>query len=71
MPEAFAAAARGGAFPDQAAAEQAAMGMVLLLAELDLDRKARGDLDQLFSALKDGDAFDGARFARVLSRLKP
>ena len=69
--EAFAAAARGGAFPDQAAAEQAAMGMVLLLAELDLDRKARGDLDQLFSALKDGDAFDGARFARVLSRLKP
>lgn len=64
-------AARGGAFPDQAAAEQAAMGMVLLLAELDQDRKRRADIDQLFAALKDGDAFDAARFARVLNRLQP
>lgn len=63
-------AARGGAFPDQAAGEQAAMGMVLVLAELDQDRKRRADIDQLFAALKDGDAFDAARFARVVNRLQ-
>ena len=46
------------------------MGMVLVLAELDQDRKRRADIDQLFAALKDGDAFDAARFARVIGRLQ-
>ena len=42
----------------------------ILLAELDQDRKRRADIDQLFAALKDGDAFDAARFARVIGRLQ-
>lgn len=62
-------AARGGAFPDPAAAEQAAMGMVMLLAELDLDRARKAQIDQLFATLKDDNAFDRARFARVLEQL--
>lgn len=62
-------AARGGAFPDPAAAEQAAMGMVMLLAELDLDRGRKAQIDQLFATLKDDNAFDRARFARVLEQL--
>lgn len=63
-------AARGGAFPDPAAAEQAAMGMVMLLAELDLDRGRKAQIDQLFATLKDDNAFDRARFARVLEQLE-
>lgn len=62
-------AARGGAFPDPAAAEQAAMGMVMLLAELDLDRARKAQIDRLFATLRDDNAFDRARFARVLEQL--
>lgn len=62
-------AARGGAFPDPAAAEQAAMGMVMLLAELDLDHARKAQIDQLFATLRDDNAFDRARFARVLEQL--
>ncbi len=62
-------AARGGAFPDPAAAEQAAMGMVMLLAELDLDRARKAQIDRLFATLRDDNAFDRVRFARVLEQL--
>jgi hypothetical protein len=62
-------AARGGAFPDPAAAEQAAMGMVMLLAELDLDRARQAQIDRLFATLRDDNAFDRARFTRVLEQL--
>jgi hypothetical protein len=62
-------AARSGAFPDPAAAEQAAMGLVMLLAELDLDRTRKAQIDQLFATLRDDNAFDRARFARVLAQL--
>jgi hypothetical protein len=62
-------AARGGAFPDPAAAEQAAMGMVMMLAELDLDRARKAQIDQLFATLRDENTFDRARFARVLAQL--
>ena len=51
------------------AIEQAAMGMVMLLAELDLDRARKAQIDQLFATLKDDNAFDRARFARVLEQL--
>lgn len=63
-------AARRGAFPDYAAAEQAAMGMVLLLAELELDRESRADVDRLFAALENDNAYDRARFGAALERLK-
>jgi hypothetical protein len=62
-------AARSGAFPDPAAAEQAAMGLVMLLAELDLDRTRKAQIDQLFATLRDDNAFDRVRFARVLAQL--
>lgn len=66
-----AAAARAGAFPDYAAAEQAAMGLVVLLVELDLDRTQAREIDVLFAALEDDSRFDRARFSRVLARLAP
>ncbi|MEN9789763.1 MAG: hypothetical protein RLZZ473_1827 [Pseudomonadota bacterium] len=63
-------AARSGSFPDPAAAEQAAMGLVMLLAELDLDRSRRAEIDALFATLRDDNAFDGRRFRRVLDQLE-
>jgi hypothetical protein len=66
-----AAAARAGAFPDYAAAEQAAMALVVLLAELDLDRAQAREIDALFAALEDDSRFDRARFTRILARLAP
>jgi hypothetical protein len=68
---ALAAAARRGQFSDYAAAEQAAMGMALLLAELDLDRQQRPEIDRLFDALAKDDAFDARRFERALQLLGP
>ncbi len=65
---ALVAAAKRGAFSDYAAAEQAAMGMVLLLAELELARADRPDIDRLFAALANDAAFDSKRFEEALSR---
>ena len=62
-------AARSDLFPDPAAAEQAAMGLVMLLAELDLDRARKAQIDQLFAMLRDDNAFDRARFSRILVQL--
>jgi hypothetical protein len=63
-------AAQRGAFADYAAAEQAAMGMVVLLEELGLARSAAPDVDRLFAALESETAFDGERFAAALARLE-
>lgn len=68
---ALAAAARRGRFSDYASAEQAAMGMVLLLAELELDRKQRPEIDRLFDGLARDDAFNARRFERALQLLEP
>lgn len=62
-------AARRGEFPDPAAAEQAAMGMVVILADLKRDRVKRAEIDQLFDDLRDDNAFDQRRFAKWMSTL--
>lgn len=62
-------AARRGEFPDPAAAEQAAMGMVVILAGLKRDRVKRAEIDQLFDDLRDDNAFDQRRFAKWMSAL--
>ena len=62
-------ASRRGGFPDPASAEQAAMGMVVLLAGLDLDRAKRSEIDSLFDDLRDDNAFDQRRFAKWMSVL--
>ena len=69
--DALIAAARRGAFTDYAAAEQAAMGMVLLLTELDDDSQRSRDVQDMFHTLQDDAQFDGERFARALSLLYP
>jgi hypothetical protein len=67
--DALVAAARRGSFVDYAAAEQAAMGMVLLLAELDASGSRTAEVDDMFRTLQDDAQFDGDRFARALSLL--
>ena len=64
-------AARRGTFTDYAAAEQAAMGMVLLMAELDEDGPRALEVEEMFRTLQDDAQFDGDRFARALSLLRP
>jgi hypothetical protein len=66
--EAMVSAARGGAYPDPASAEQVAMGLVVLLAGLDLDRDRRAEIDALFTALQDDRSYDGKRFKSILER---
>ncbi|MBM4215503.1 MAG: hypothetical protein FJ173_04950 [Gammaproteobacteria bacterium] len=62
------ASLRGG-FPDPAAAEQAAMGLVVMLAGLQLDRGKRAEIDRLFDDLRDDNAFDQRRFVKWMSVL--
>lgn len=66
--EAMVVAARSGAYPDPASAEQVAMGMVVLLAGLDMDRARRAEIDALFAALQDDRSYDGKRFKSILER---
>ena len=68
--DALIAAARRGTFVDYAAAEQAAMGMVLLLAELDADGPRTREVEDMFHTLQDDAQFDGDRFARALGLLE-
>lgn len=58
-----------GAYPDYATAEQAAMGVVVLLSDAGADAGRDPDVDALFAELEDDSAFDQARFARILRRL--
>ncbi len=62
-------ASEAGAYPDYASAEQAAMGVVALLADADGNPRRDADLDAVFGALDNDAAFDEARFARMLGRL--
>ena len=62
-------ASAAGAYPDYASAEQAAMAVVVLLADADGSTRRAADLDALFAALDDDSAFDQRRFARMLGRL--
>jgi len=62
-------ASRRGGFPDPAAAEQAAMGLVVMLAGLQLDRGKRAEIDRLFDDLRDDNAFDQRRFVKWMSVL--
>jgi hypothetical protein len=62
-------ASRQGRFPDPAAAEQAAMGLVVMLAGLKLDRGKRAEIDRLFNELRDDNAFDQKRFVKWMSVL--
>lgn len=66
---ALADSARGGAFPDPATAEQAAMGMVVMLASLKRDRTRRTDINRLFDELRDDTAFDQRRFIQWMTVL--
>jgi hypothetical protein len=67
--DALVAAARRGSFVDYAAAEQAAMGMVLLLAELDAGSSRTTEVEDMFRTLQDDAQFDGDRFARAFGLL--
>jgi hypothetical protein len=67
--DALVAAAKRGSFVDYAAAEQAAMGMVLLLAELDAGSARAAEVEDMFRTLQDDAQFDGDRFARALGLL--
>jgi hypothetical protein len=67
--DALIAAAKRGAFADYAAAEQAAMGMIVLLAELGPDTSRTAAVEEMFQALADDSSFDSARFARALEVL--
>ena len=66
--DAVISAARGGAYPDYASAEQAAMAVVLLMAETGMSRASHPDMEGLFSALANDENFDQQRFARMLER---
>ncbi|HEV7716835.1 MAG TPA: hypothetical protein VGO53_14655 [Steroidobacteraceae bacterium] len=69
--DALISAAKRGSFTDYAAAEQAAMGMVLLLAGLDADGPRAREVEDMFRTLQDDAQFDGDRFARALALLHP
>jgi hypothetical protein len=62
-------ASRRGEFPDPAAAEQAAMGMVVMLAGLKLDQGKKAEINRLFDDLRDDNAFDQRRFVKWMSVL--
>jgi len=64
-------ASRRGEFPDPAAAEQASMGMVVMLAGLKLDQGKRAEINRLFDDLRDDNMFDQRRFAKWMSMLDP
>jgi hypothetical protein len=68
--EALVRGASRGDYPDYVAAEQAAMAVVLLLAETGRDRDLKSEVDALFAALAEDDRYDAARFERLLARIK-
>ncbi len=63
-------AANRGEYADYAAAEQAAMAIVLLLAETGRDQALKPQIDALFAALADDARYDSARFAQLLEKIK-
>ena len=65
MLESLLASAQRGEFPDYASAEQAAMAMVLLMADSGSDTRHRPDIDRLFRALEDDSRFDPRIFRNL------
>ncbi|HSD74355.1 MAG TPA: multiheme c-type cytochrome [Steroidobacteraceae bacterium] len=63
-------AAERGEYGDYAAAEQAAMAIVLLLAETGREQTLKPQIDALFAALADDARYDSARFGKVLEKIK-
>ncbi len=66
--EVVASAGRGD-YPDYPAAEQAAMAVVLLLAETGDDQALKPQIDALFDALAEDHRYDATRFRRQLERV--
>lgn len=64
------AGAKRGDYPDYTSAEQCAMSIVVLLAELGEDRRRDAAIDDLFKVLEDDDRYDAGRFRQILDRLK-
>jgi hypothetical protein len=64
------AGASRGSYPDYASAEQCAMSVVVLLADLGGRPKGERAIDELFSALSDDDRYDAGRFRLILGRLE-
>ena len=62
--------AKHGEYADYAAAEQAAMAIVLLLAETGRDQALKPEIDALFAALADDARYDSSRYARLLEKVK-
>jgi hypothetical protein len=65
MLDALVASAQRGEYPDYASAEQAAMAMVLLLADAGSDLHRRPDVELLFRALQDDRRFDPGVFRQI------
>ena len=65
MLDSLVAAAQRGEFPDYASAEQAAMAIVLLMADSGSDTRRRPDIDKLFRALEDDSRFDPKVFRNI------
>ncbi len=63
-------AANRGEYADYAAAEQAAMAIVLLLAETGRDQALKPQIDALFAVLADDARYDSTRFAQLLEKIK-
>jgi hypothetical protein len=63
-------AANRGEYADYAAAEQAAMAIVLLLAETGRDQALKPQIDALFAALADDARYDSSRFAELMEKVK-
>ncbi len=63
------AGAGRGDYPDYASAEQAAMSVVVLLAQLGGNARNGAAVDDLFASLTDDDHYDASRFRQILGRL--
>ncbi len=68
--DALAQAGARGDYPDYAGAEQAAMGVAVLLSTAGSRDTARGAIDELFRTLENDERYDARRFARALEHLK-
>jgi len=64
------AGASRGDYPDYASAEQAAMSVVVLLAQLGDGAQNNAAVDDLFASLTDDDHYDASRFRQILGQLQ-
>jgi hypothetical protein len=69
--DALARGAGRGDYPDYVSAEQAAMGIAVLMAEAGSLSGNRKPIDALFRALENDERYDPRRFGRILQSLRP